>query len=134
MEKSTNKGLEFRELKRFGISISAGMIVLFFIGRRYFPLWLKVAILFLASYHFLFALFCPALLKISFFIFSKVFYFFADFFTKFVLIIFFYFVFTPVAFILRLLGMDEIGKTYKNPGWKDIPDDRNDPSRIEKLY
>jgi hypothetical protein len=133
MEKTNNQRLK-KELRKFGISFSLGMLILFFIGFKHFNIYVKVFILATGVFHIIFAFVNPLVLKPSFYIISKAGFFLGDIITKLFLTLFFYLIFSPIAFILRMAGRDEIARNSKCPQWKDIDPAENDPKRVEKLY
>jgi len=129
MEKESDKGL-----KKFGLYFGIGMMMLFFIGFKHLSLYLKIVIITLSCYHFLFSFLNPSFLKPTYFIISKIGFFVGDLITKIFLLLFFYFLFTPIAIILRLLGKDEIKRKSFSPQWEPIDEKENYPERVEKLY
>ena len=50
------------------------------------------------------------------------------------LTIFYYLFMTPFSVLIRWSGKDGIGLKSARPGWISIPDNENDPRRIERLY
>ncbi len=100
------------------------------VGFRHFNIYLKISVLAIGVYHFLFAFINPQFLKATFFITSTI----GNLITKIFLALFFYLVFTPIALILRISGKDEIKENSIEPQWQDIDEKENDPKRVEKLY
>ncbi|MCX7821273.1 MAG: hypothetical protein N2258_06320 [Brevinematales bacterium] len=132
MEKKIDKRLE---LRKFGFSFSLGMLILLLIGfLKHFNLIFNtiIAIIFLET--FLFAIIKPEFLKFQYTLISAILKTLGLVITNFTLIIFYYFIFTPIAVLLRIFNKDEIKKISSTPEWKEISPEENNPEKIEKLY
>lgn len=138
MEKKIDKRLELqekKEIRKFACLFSSGMAILFAISIwKGFHLPGKVVIAFLGLYHLVFAFINYRYVKPSFIIVSFIVKTLFNFISLVITGIIFYLLFSPIAFILRLLKNDIIKSNCSKSGWIDLPEDYNNPARIEKSY
>ncbi len=125
----------YKRLKKFALTFSLGMFILFTIGiiKHFSPIFLVIIAL-LILYHIIFYFVNPAFLKWSFFIIDGIIRMVGIIITNTLLTIFYYLIFTPIAILLRILKKDEIKKISTIPNWIEISPEENDPKKIEKLY
>jgi len=138
MEENLNKRLDLKrkkELIKFGISFSIGMIILSLVARlNKFNIIVQITPLILACFHISAAIVYYKALIPTHFILSKIGRFLGIAFTATVMTIFFYVLFTPFSIVARLFKKDHIKKELFSPGWKEDADIKNNPERITKLF
>lgn len=138
MEKELNQGLdggEMKEVRRFGYSFALGMAILFGISWwKHFALPVKGVVALLCLYHLAFALINPRVLIPNFKVVNFIGKVVGNTLTYIIFTIVFYLLFSPIAFLLRLLKKDVIGQHSIEPRWIPYPESANDPKRIEKLF
>lgn len=138
MEKDPDQRLkeqERKQIRQFGFNFAVGMAVLFLLSLwRSFPLPLKIGAAFLGAYHLCFAIINYRWLYPTYKLVSWLGLFLGNILTTLVFSVVFYLLFTPIAFILRLLKKDVIRNNSHTPCWMSIPDAMNDPERIKRLF
>ena len=136
MAKEADKRLEQLKKQRiFGYSFAAGMALLLAIAIwKDFHIAVKIVAASLCAFHLLGALLYPKALFPTFWFVTGLAQFIGNAITTIVFIVVFYLFYTPFSFFARLGGKDHIRNNSKMPHWLDVPEDANDPKRIEKLY
>lgn len=138
MEENINKRLNLKkkkELIKFGISFSIGMCVLSLVARlNKFHILIQIVPLILACFHISAAIIYYKALIPTHFILSKFGRFLGVVFTATIMTIFFYIFFTPFSIVARLFKKDHIKRELFSSGWKEVPETKNDPERIKKLF
>ncbi|MBP7553775.1 MAG: hypothetical protein KA885_10150 [Spirochaetes bacterium] len=138
MEKNINKRLDLKrkkELIKFGISFSIRMIILSLVARlNKFHISIQIIPMILACLHITATIIYYKALIPTHFILSKIGSFLGMVFTATIMTIFFYLFFTPFSIVARLFKKDHIKKELLSPGWREVPDIKNDPERIKKLF
>ena len=123
------------ELKKFGYSFSAGMAILFTVSvwQNFHPnIKIIIAVLFL--FHLTAAIVNNKLLNPSYKTASFLGRILGNTIISILLTIVYYFLFTPIALILRVFNKDHIKNISQKPQWIDIDPRKNDSKRVEKLY
>ena len=124
-----------KALATFGWSFSAGMAILTAIGfwKQFPPLILAITS-FLCLFHILaFLAFRKALLP-TFTVVTFLGHILGTIISWSIFTVVYYLIFTPIAVLLRLCGKNLIGKLSLKPAWVIIPENRNDPERLRKLF
>jgi len=138
MEENINKRLDLKkkkELIKFGISFSIGMVILSIVARlNKFHILIQIVPLILACFHISATIIYYKALIPTHFILSKIGRFLGAVFTATIMTIFFYIFFTPFSIVARLFKKDHIKKELFSSGWKEVPETKNDPERIKKLF
>lgn len=138
MEKNIDKRLKeyrIKKIKQFGLSFTMGMAILFVISIwKDFILPLKLIIAFMFFYHLLSTFLYYKLLYPTYILISFIGNILGNLLTVIIFTVVFYFLFTPIAMILRLLKKDIVKNISASPQWIPILDKQNNPQRVEHLF
>ena len=138
MEKKPGQGLNDRItvlIRRFGFSFAGGMAILTAVGIwKHFPIPLVVGIVLLCSYHLVFALVAPRFLYPTYCFMRGLGRILGNIITAIVFTVFFYLLFTPIALLVRFFKKDVIAYHLNKPVWIPVPENKNDPSRVERMF
>ncbi len=136
MEEKSYKGLKtIRELRLFGFSFAAGMLLLSAVAYiRDYPSILRIALAAVIVFHLLFAVLYPRLLLFTYILVNTLLRYLGNTILYFVFAAAFYTLLSPFFILLRVINKDVIKHKSPGPMWDYVPEKDNDPNRIAKLF
>ncbi len=136
MEEKSYKGLKtVRELRLFGFSFAAGMLLLSAVAYiKDYPAIVRIALVALIIFYMVLGVLYPRLLLYTYIPVNTLLRCLGNTILYVVFTAAFYVLLSPFFILLRVINKDVITHKSHSPMWEDVPKKDNDPNRIAKLF